>query len=183
MKRYKTILKGLREKYNIQHWQIIAVLLIVYDLFAVSFAYFFTLWIRFDMRYSSIPAEYLEKFYRFLPVYLIICFVIFWFFRLYKIIWRYASLPEVTRIIAASGIASVLHVTIQWLMFGHMPLSYCIGGAILQFVLIEMFVTASSLSTNSIYSPRAMSKPTFRGIPGVFEFFSSTSPRQEILCK
>ena len=136
MKRYKTILKGLREKYNIQHWQIIAVLLIVYDLFAVSFAYFFTLWIRFDMRYSSIPAEYLEKFYRFLPVYLIICFVIFWFFRLYKSIWRYASLPEVTRIIAASGIASVLHVTIQWLMFGRMPLSYYIGGAILQFVLI-----------------------------------------------
>ena len=136
MKRYKSILKGLREKYNIQHWQIIAVLLIVYDLFAVSFAYFFTLWIRFDMRYSSIPAECLEKFYRFLPVYLIICFVIFWFFRLYKSLWRYASLPEVTRIIAASGIASVLHVAIQWLMFGRMPLSYYFGGAIMQFVLI-----------------------------------------------
>ena len=136
MKRYKTILKSLREKYNIQHWQLIAVFLIVYDLFAVSFAYFFTLFLRFNLRYATIPSEYLDRFYSFLPIYLVICFGVFWAFRLYKSIWRYASLPEVLRIVLATVITSTLHLICQRLLFGRMPMSYYVGGTIMQFILI-----------------------------------------------
>ena len=136
MKFYTVLRKTLREKYHIQHWHIIAAMLVVYDLLAVSFAYFFALFIRFDMRYSRIPVEYLGRFYKFLPIYLVLCFAVFWAFRLYKSIWRFASLPEVSRIVLATGITSVLHIVCQRLLFGRMPMSYYIGGMILQFVLI-----------------------------------------------
>ena len=36
---------------------------------AVNAAYFLALWLRYDMRYSAIPPEYLAAFLRFAPVY------------------------------------------------------------------------------------------------------------------
>ena len=136
MKSFDSVIRNTAKKLHIQHWHIIAAILMVYDLIAVSFSYFFILWIRFDARYSSIPAYYMERFIRFLPIYLVICFAVFWLFRLYKSIWQYASLPEITRILAASGITSALHVVLQWTLFGRMPLSYYIGGAIMQVMLV-----------------------------------------------
>ena len=130
------ILKKIARMLHVQHWHVIAALLSVYDAFVVVFAYFFVLFIRFDMRYASIPEEFLSRFYSFAPIYIVICLFVFGFFRLWKSIWQFASLPEVIRIIWACIITSALHVVCQLLLFGRMPISYYIGGAVTQFVLI-----------------------------------------------
>ena len=49
----------LKKKFHPEHWQIMAVYLMVYDMVAIAASYFFAMWIRFDCRFQSIPAEYL----------------------------------------------------------------------------------------------------------------------------
>ena len=125
----------LNKKIHIQHWHWIALLLAIYDLFAVNFAYFFVLWIRFDCHISMIPEPFLAAISIIFPIYSAVCFVVFWLFRLYRTIWEYASFPELKRIVFATSIAALLQVVIT--LFVHrMPVSYYIGGAITQFCLI-----------------------------------------------
>ena len=40
-----------------EHWQVIALYLIIYDIIAVNAAYFLALWFRVDCTYSRIPEE------------------------------------------------------------------------------------------------------------------------------
>ena len=123
-------------KRSIHHWQWISLILVVYDVLAVNFSFLFALWVRFDCRYQTIPKEYLSAFYRFVPIYTVCCLVVFWFLRLYKSIWRFASLKELLRIFAATVITGTLHVVGIVVLFHRMPLSYYFGGIILQFLLI-----------------------------------------------
>ena len=46
-------------KRQIEHWHIIALVLIIYDYVAVCAAYFLALWLRFDGKYSAIPQQYI----------------------------------------------------------------------------------------------------------------------------
>ena len=47
---------------RIEHWQMIAVLLAIYDFVAVCAAYFLALLVRFDMTYSAIDGQYLSTY-------------------------------------------------------------------------------------------------------------------------
>ena len=60
---------SVRKRKSIEHWKIIAFYLIIYDIVAINFSYFFGLLLRFDLAYSSIPENYLSAFLRFAPFY------------------------------------------------------------------------------------------------------------------
>ena len=49
-----------KRKGKIQHWQVIAVLLGIFDFFAIIVSYFTALMLRFDMIWSHIPEAYLD---------------------------------------------------------------------------------------------------------------------------
>ena len=51
------------KKFKIQHWHIVAVMLMVYDTIVVNFAYAVALWLRFDCRFSAIDIKYLAHKY------------------------------------------------------------------------------------------------------------------------
>ena len=42
-------------KRAIEHWKIVALYLILYDVIAVNVSYFLGLWLRFDLHYGTIP--------------------------------------------------------------------------------------------------------------------------------
>ncbi len=79
-----------KEGFPFRHWKVIAFYLVLYDIVAVNFSYFFGLLIRFDLRYSSIPKEYLNAFIKFAPFYTAFVIIIFYVFRLYNSLWRFA---------------------------------------------------------------------------------------------
>lgn len=54
--------KTERKKRKLEHWQVIALYLMIYDVIAVNAAYFLGLWFRFDCTYSAIPGEYLSAY-------------------------------------------------------------------------------------------------------------------------
>ena len=120
---------------KIQHWKVIALYLMIYDIFAVNFSYFLGLWLRFDLRYSNIPENYLHAFLKFAPIYTIAVLVIFYFLRLYNSLWRFASFNELNRILAATVITTVIQVLGITVIFERMPISYYIVGAAGQFGL------------------------------------------------
>ncbi len=120
---------------KIQHWKVIALYLMIYDIFAVNFSYFLGLWLRFDLRYTNIPENYLHAFLKFAPVYTIAVLVIFYFLHLYNSLWRFASFNELNRILAATMITTVIQVLGITVIFERMPISYYIVGAAGQFGL------------------------------------------------
>ena len=127
---------GKRNRYQLKHWHMIAVLLIAYDVIAINMAYFLALWFRFDCIFSKIPQNYYDSYLKFAPIYSIFCVVIFWILRLYQSVWRFASYSEMVRIIAATVITSTIHIVGITALFGRMPISYYLVGMGIQFLLV-----------------------------------------------
>lgn len=125
----------LKKKFHPEHWQIMAVYLMVYDMVAIAASYFFAMWIRFDCRFQSIPAEYLDAYFDTIWIYGVFCILVFWGLRLYKSIWRFASYSELMRMTAATGITWLCYIAATSMITGRMPISYYFFGVIMQFGL------------------------------------------------
>ena len=127
--------KKKKTKKLLEHWQVVTIYLLIYDITAVNFSYFFSLWLRFDFRLSDIPSEYFSNYLKFIPIYTVFAVLAFYMLRLYKSIWRFASYTELARIIEATVITAVFHAAGITLYCGRMPLSYYFLGAVTQFLL------------------------------------------------
>lgn len=77
-------------KKRFHHWEFVAFYLLVYDILAVNIAYFVALWLRFDLKYSMIPADYMAAFIKFAPIYTVFSILVFFVLRLYRSLWRFA---------------------------------------------------------------------------------------------
>ena len=119
---------------RLEHWHLISLLLVLYDIFAVNAAYFLALWFRFDCAYSEISPMYLGMYQRFIPISSFLCVGTFLALRLYNSIWRFASISELLRVCVATVINTVLHIVLMGLLFGRMPVSYYLVGTVLQFL-------------------------------------------------
>lgn len=122
--------------FQLEHWHIIALGLMLYDSLALSFSYLIALWLRYDLRYSTIDPRYIEGWKAFLPFYIPGSLAVFWFLKLYKSIWRFASYSELLRVSMATVICSVFHIIGITLFWGRMPISYYVIGAILQYLAV-----------------------------------------------
>ena len=124
--------------FHLEQWHIVALCMVLYDIIVVNASYALALFLRFDFRYSMIPAMYLKPFYQFAPFYTVFCIILFYFFRLYNSIWKYASYDELVRIIISSIITTLFHVIGITCFLQRMPLSYYFMGAILQFMAVVL---------------------------------------------
>ena len=122
-------------KKRMEHWEVVTMMLMVYDFLAVTVSYFAALWIRFDCRFSMIDDKYLQAYYRTILIYAGFCIVVFWFLRLYKSIWRFASYAEIQRVIYATVITGIVHAVYMTKFVLRMPISYYVFGLVIQFCL------------------------------------------------
>ncbi len=132
----KKIPESFLHKPLIAHWQVISTLLLAYDAVSVSVSFLIALWLRFDCRFTLIPQEYYSAWLRFIPYYAVICLAIFWGFKLYQSIWRFASFNELERIILANTIAGLVHIVGITLLVYRMPISYYAMGIVLQTIFV-----------------------------------------------
>ena len=128
--------RPMKSFFGLKHWIGVSIFLVLYDMLAVSVAYFAALWFRFDCMFSHIPEYYLDAWIKFTPIYIVICIICFYFLRLYKSIWRFASYNELLRTILASGITAIIHIIGITVFLQRMPISYYFIGAVLQFGLV-----------------------------------------------
>ncbi len=126
----------MKRKFHIEHWHKVAALLMTYDLLAVFVSYFLALVFRFDFIFSEIPDRYFDAYLRYLPINAVICVVVFWFFKCYHSVWRFASYTEFWRTLNATLATSLAHLILITALFQRMPLSYHIFGTLIQFALM-----------------------------------------------
>lgn len=112
------------------------IILLIYDMIAVNFSYLAGLWLRFDLQFSHIESRYITAWAKFIPIYTFIALITFVLFKLYKSIWKFASYTELKYVMYTSLITAMLHTYFITLLFGRMPISYYILGAIIQFLAI-----------------------------------------------
>ena len=125
--------EDLRRKKRIEHWEVVTGILMVYDFMTICFSYLLALLVRFDFKFSSIEPKYLQGCYKSVLFYALFCVVLFWFLKLYKSIWRFASYLELLRVILATAISGLIYPLIMNLFVGGMPASYYVIGIVCQF--------------------------------------------------
>ena len=124
--------KGSKRK--IEHWQVVRLLLMVYDFAAVIVSFGIALWLRFDCKVTSVEPQYLTTYTKTIIIYALFCLVVFWFLRLYKSIWRFASYSELMRVILATVVTGVIYTGSLLIFNLHMPVSYYVIGITVQFI-------------------------------------------------
>lgn len=92
-----------------ENFHIASILLVIYDIIMSAGAYLAALWIRFDCQYSQIPHEYFAAWLKFMPLYAFVCVFVFWLFKLYQSVWKYASFSELARTAVASLILGIFY--------------------------------------------------------------------------
>lgn len=129
---------------HLEHWRRISLLMLVFDIVAVSGSLFFALWARFDFSFSAIPEGMFLRFQVSLPFYVLICLLLFWHFRMYNIIWRFAGIHELLLTVYATACCLVAELICTMLLpqlffpelgWGRLPW-ICYGfGIVLQYIL------------------------------------------------
>lgn len=120
---------------NDKQWVFRALVLAFVDMCIIAISFFFALMIRFEFSYSHIPLSFLEGYLHIVPLFMVISLVVFYIFRLYHSIWRFASINEFMHIIGAFLVLTVLCVIIHEVYEIKMPYAFWIIGLMLSFAL------------------------------------------------
>ena len=86
---------------------------LVHDLALIPVAWFGAYWLRFNL--DAIPEPFLAEAVRWLPLVLISQGAMFWYFGLYRGVWRFASLPDLARIVQAVAVGVAITATVLFL--------------------------------------------------------------------
>ena len=123
-------------------WVTHSMVVIIADILVVIFSYFAALWLRFDMRFQSIPKEYFQTYLRIIPIWCVITIAVFLIFKLYHSIWSYVSIDETFTMVEAYCVIAICNVLAKYIMKIDMPRSFYFFGIFFAFVL-HVFVRFS----------------------------------------
>ncbi|UHD14206.1 polysaccharide biosynthesis protein [Thiocapsa bogorovii] len=85
-----------------------------HDLIMIPAAWLAAYWLRFNL--GRIPPEFVDSAVSSLPWVLVIQGTVFWLFGLYRGVWRFASLPDLVRIVKAAVAGTVLVVVALFIL-------------------------------------------------------------------
>lgn len=108
-------------------------IILIADILAVILAYGLGLWLRFDMRYSKIPDQYLTGYMYYAVLACVITVVSYSVAKLYRSVWTYAGISEVLRTFATSIIAAGITGITFSISITRMPISFYLVGWALMF--------------------------------------------------
>lgn len=110
-------------------------LLILLDCISVGIASFMAIYARFDFTFSGLPEIYLEAIVRMVGINILVTLIVYWLWRLYKSVWRYAGATELINIAGAVVTCFVVMlIYLKVFKFG-MPRSYPVFYAFFLFIM------------------------------------------------
>jgi len=101
-----------------------ALIIAIADIVAVLFASIAALWIRFDFSFEAIGRGFVDSAISMIPFDIISTLIIFWLFRLYQSVWRYASTNELIKIVLAVLSEGLLQLLVFQITNTYVPRSY-----------------------------------------------------------
>ncbi len=99
-------------------------LIAIIDICIVIVASYASLWVRYDFSINAIEYRFLINVTKALPYNIISVLVIFFLFKLYQSVWRYASANELIKLACACTLNSVLQLVVFTLFGISVPRSY-----------------------------------------------------------
>lgn len=78
-------------------------LVFIHDLLMIPLAWYLAYWFRYNL--ATIPSDKLITATHVLPLVMALQFAAYWFFGLYRGVWRFASIPDLLRIIKSVALA------------------------------------------------------------------------------
>ena len=113
---------------------------ILLDIFCVYFSYYITLVIRISDKSEPYWSRimYIQAFHTIIPWSLLVCVIIFALFRFYRIMWQFASVDELVRVVLGVTTACVLVTLMGYSLLGErrFPNSVYLGAWLLTMMLI-----------------------------------------------
>ena len=134
--------------------------ILLLDIVAVNLAYYLALAFRVAVNSmggifgspSDVPV-YFSAFYRIAPIYTVLCIVVFFLFKLYDGVWRFAGINDMYRILGAWIVTTLIQIAASFLIMQsmgfnspRMPATYYMVGCVLQL----LFVTAIRFGPKTI---------------------------------
>ncbi len=107
------------------------------DVIAISIANFLALLIRYDMYFTDIPRKFIDAVGSIWVINLAVSILMFWIWRLYKSVWRYASATELVNICGSICFIFVFQLIYFKIFEVDLPRSYPFFYAFLLFVFIS----------------------------------------------
>lgn len=115
-------------------WLRRALIIMFLDAVCVAGSFFLALWVRFEFRFSMIPAMYLNGYMSSIGYWVAASILVFYLFSLYHSIWRFVSVNELIRIILAYVVLGAVGICAILLFHLNMPRSYYAIGYVLSFM-------------------------------------------------
>jgi len=85
-----------------------------HDLLLVPITFYIAYWLRFNL--STIPGEHLDSLINVIPIALVVQGSAYWLFGLYRGFWRFASIPDLIRIIKAVILGTLVIAVITFFL-------------------------------------------------------------------
>ena len=122
----------------IKKWDLSAVykiMLVLLDIIFINASSFLALWVRFNMQMDEIPPEYMESVREIVIANTLVTVIIFFIFRLYSSLWRFASIKELTYIVEACLVSVLFNMLAYFMTYRPIYRSYFIIYAVSLFLL------------------------------------------------
>ena len=99
-------------------------LLVVTDMVAVMASSALSLYVRYEFSFMSIEPQFWKAIQDAYLLNVFVTLIIFYIFRLYNSVWRYASDTEMVNVVIAVTICSIMQPAIFWLLGTYVPRSF-----------------------------------------------------------
>ena len=127
--------------------------LIFIDLLVIVFSFFGAFLLRFDF---TIPSDHSSFYLVWLPIFIVLKLSIFYFFGLYKVLWRFTSIWELLKIVKAVTFGSVTIILCLWFSSGFDGFPRSI---LLLDYMLTIFATSLSRISVRIYFTHFYNRP------------------------
>lgn len=126
------------EKVSKFQWRRLAA--VIWDILLVNIAYFGSIWIRFDFRYSLIPYELSTHLIKSAPLFTLLALLIYWGFKMYQSLAAYVGFPEIVRSLLANSLFVIAQSIIMRFTFEDAWIPN--GFYLIEFFLLFIGITA-----------------------------------------
>ncbi|WP_427337959.1 polysaccharide biosynthesis protein [Caloranaerobacter sp. DY30410] len=107
--------------------------LIIIDVVLINLAFYLAFYLRFD---GILPSEYFPKYLDNILAITVIKIFVFYYFKLYKSLWKYASVEELVQIVVATVVANAAVLSYLFIKQIHLPRSIYILVTMIDMMLI-----------------------------------------------
>ncbi|MCD8383425.1 MAG: polysaccharide biosynthesis protein [Clostridiales bacterium] len=112
--------------------------LMLVDIVMIQLSAFLTLVIRYELVFENIEPTFITTVVKYAPINTLVTLGLFWFFRLYHSLWRYASITELGNIVLACLSSALVQLVALPLLGWPVPRSYYILQPIFLIILVTV---------------------------------------------